>query len=102
MKGKPDLRWLLIDKIVNCEPGVSASGIKVFDPGEELFLDHFPGYPIVPGVLQIEMIAQLAGKCVALSRPGILPVLGTVKGAKFYAQIKPGETCQIKDRKSVV
>ncbi len=92
------MRWLLIDKILECEPGVSATGIKTFPRSDLLFMDHFPGLPIVPGVLQIEMIAQMAGKCIALSRPGILPVLGSVKSAKFYHNIQPGEACLIKGR----
>lgn len=90
------MRWLLIDQILECEPGVSAVGIKTFPRSEAFFQDHFPGMPIVPGVLQIEMIAQLAGKCIALKHPDILPVLGSVKGAKYYHNINPGERCTIK------
>ncbi len=90
------MRWRLLDKILECEPGVSAVGIKTFPSSEEFFQDHFPGMPIVPGVLQIEMMAQLAGKCIALAHPGILPVLGSVKSAKYYHNINPDEQCVIK------
>lgn len=90
------MRWLLIDKILECEPGVSAVGVKTFPRNDEIFIDHFPGFPIVPGVLQIEMIAQMAGKCAAMSTGGILPVLGAVKSAKFYRNINPGDRCVIK------
>lgn len=89
------MRWLLIDQILECEPGVRAKGIKTFSRSEVFFMDHFPGMPIVPGVLQIEMMAQMAGKCFAIANPGVLPVLGTVKAAKFYGNIKPGERCVI-------
>ncbi len=89
------MRWLLIDQILECEPGIRAKGIKTFSRSEVFFMDHFPGMPIVPGVLQIEMMAQMAGKCFAIANPGILPVLGTVKAAKFYGNIKPGERCVI-------
>jgi hypothetical protein len=58
-------------------------------------MDHFPGYPIVPGVLQIEMMAQMAGKCIAIGKPEVLPVLGNVKSAKFYKSIIPGDQCWI-------
>jgi 3-hydroxyacyl-[acyl-carrier-protein] dehydratase len=92
------MRWLLIDKILECEPGVSAVGVKTFPRSDEIFMDHFPGFPIVPGVLQIEMIAQMAGKCAAMATPRILPVLGNVKGAKFYRNINPGDRCVIKAR----
>jgi len=89
------MRWLLIDQILDCEPGVKAKGVKTFSRSEEFFLDHFPGMPIVPGVLQIEMMAQMAGKCYAIANPTVLPVLGTVKSAKFYGNILPGDRCYI-------
>lgn len=92
------MRWLLIDKILECEPGVSAVGKKTFPRSDMIFIDHFPGFPIVPGVLQIEMIAQMAGKCITIQNPKILPVLGTVKAAKFYHNVNPGDTCIIKVR----
>lgn len=90
------MRWLLIDQILVCAPGEFAVGIKTFPRSELFFQDHFPGMPIVPGVLQIEMIAQLAGKCIAMKHPEILPVLGSVKSAKYYQNINPGEQCTIK------
>jgi 3-hydroxymyristoyl/3-hydroxydecanoyl-(acyl carrier protein) dehydratase len=52
--------------------------------------------PIVPGVLQVEMIAQMAGKCIAMSLQNVLPVLGSIKGAKFYQNVRPGDQCLIK------
>lgn len=90
------MRWLLIDRIIECTPGVSATGIKNFSRSDEFFQDHFPGMPIVPGVLQIEMIAQMGGKCIAMSLGNVLPVLGNVKGAKFYQNVRPGDQCIIK------
>lgn len=89
------MRWLLIDQILECEPGVRAKGVKTFSRSEVFFMDHFPGMPIVPGVLQIEMMAQMAGKCYAIANPAVLPVLGTVKAAKFYGNVKPGDRCII-------
>lgn len=90
------MRWLLIDKILECEPGESAMGTKCFSRSETFFMDHFPGMPIVPGVLQIEMMAQMAGKCIGLKVPEKLPVLGSVKNARFYRSIEPGDVCVIK------
>ncbi len=92
------MRWLLIDRIIECQPGVAAVGIKTFPRSDLFFMDHFPGMPIVPGVLQIEMIAQMAGKCAAMANPEILPVLGSVKNAKFYKNVNPGDLCVIKAR----
>lgn len=90
------MRWQLLDRIVECDPGKSAVGIKCFSRSELFFMDHFPGYPIVPGVLQIEMMAQMAGKCIAIGNPEVLPVLGSVKNAKFYKNIVPGDQCFVR------
>ena len=89
------MRWALVDKILECSPGVSAKGTKTFPRSDLFFMDHFPEFPIVPGVLQIEMMAQLAGKCISMKHPEILPVLGSVKQAKFYANVGPGDLCVI-------
>jgi 3-hydroxymyristoyl/3-hydroxydecanoyl-(acyl carrier protein) dehydratase len=89
------MRWQLLDQILKCDPGHSAIATKKFDPSEIFFEDHFPGHPIVPGVLQIELMAQLAGKCIALKHQDKLPVLGSVKTAKFYHAIKPSQLCLV-------
>lgn len=88
----------MIDRLLRCEPGVSAVAEKCFDPAEPLFGDHFPGWPTVPGVLQIEMIAATGGKALRLARPHQLSVLAAVKGAKFRRPVAPGETCMIHAR----
>ena len=85
------MRWLLIDKILEMEAGKRAVGVKCFSRSELFFMDHFPEYPIVPGVLQIEMIAQLAGKCIMATSPLFLPVLTSVKSAKIRKAIEPGD-----------
>ncbi len=85
------MRWLLIDKVLEMEPGKRAVGVRCFSRSELFFMDHFPAYPIVPGVLQIEMIAQLGGKCIVASNPPFLPVLTSVHQAKFRKEIFPGD-----------
>ena len=90
------MRWLLVDKILEMDPGKSAVGVRSFSRAELFFMDHFPGFPIVPGVLQVEMIAQVAGKCVMAANPGILPVLSSVKSATFRGKIEPGDQAIIK------
>lgn len=85
------MRWLLIDKILEMHPGEKAVGVRCFSRSELFFMDHFPEYPIVPGVLQIEMIAQLGGKCIMAADPGFLPALTSVKSAKFRKAIEPGD-----------
>lgn len=89
------MRWIFIDRMVDCVPGRRAVAIKTFPRSDLLFMDHFAGLPTVPGVLQIEMIAQTGGKCIRLARPGVLTMLGVVRSAKFYRRIEPGEQCRI-------
>ncbi|NTU50352.1 MAG: beta-hydroxyacyl-ACP dehydratase [Desulfobulbaceae bacterium] len=81
----------MIDKVIEMEPGKRAVGVRCFSRSELFFMDHFPAYPIVPGVLQIEMIAQLGGKCIVASSPPFLPVLTSVHQAKFRKEIFPGD-----------
>ena len=50
------VRWLLIDKLEECDPGKHAVAVKVFPRSDLMFMDHFPGQALVPGVLEIEMI----------------------------------------------
>ncbi|UZJ37480.1 3-hydroxyacyl-ACP dehydratase FabZ family protein [Prosthecochloris sp. SCSIO W1103] len=89
------MRWLLVDKILEIDPGKKALGVRCFSRSELFFMDHFPGYPIVPGVLQIEMIAQVGGKCIMAANPGYLPVLTSVKSAQFRRAIEPGDSALI-------
>jgi 3-hydroxyacyl-[acyl-carrier-protein] dehydratase len=89
------MSWRPIDRLLACEPGRSAVAEKSFPPDEPLFADHFPGFPTVPGVLQIEMIAAAAGRALRLARPDRLPLLAAVKEAKFRRRIGPGERCTI-------
>ncbi len=90
------MRWVLVDKILECEPGKTLVAEKAFSGQEDFFADHFPGYPIVPGVLQIEMIAHAGGRCVGLLHPDRLAILGAVKSAKFYRPLLPPKTCVIR------
>jgi 3-hydroxyacyl-[acyl-carrier-protein] dehydratase len=90
------MRWFLIDKLLECDPGKSAVGVKCYSRSEMFFMDHFAGYPVVPGVLQIEMIAQTGGKCLRLALDDEFTVLGSVKSAKFYKNIEPGDQCIVK------
>lgn len=89
------MRWYLIDRILECTAGEKIVGLKSFTRSEMFFMDHFHGFPIVPGVLQIEMMATTGGKAIKLANDTILPVLGSVKKAKFIANIRPGDQCKI-------
>src|SRR6201987_5994138 len=90
------MRFVLIDKIERLEPGLRADGFKQIAPDEDYFKDHFPGYPIVPGVLVLESLAQLGGRLVEASvreQSGrrVLPMLAKFEHAKLLRQVRPGE-----------
>lgn len=95
--------FLLIDKVTDCEPGQSATAIKCVTMNEPFFQGHFPGHPVMPGVLILEAMAQ-AGAVAALSLPenkGKLAIFGGVKNARFKRQVVPGDvlelTCALTD-----
>lgn len=86
------MRFVLIDRFLELEPGRRAVARKVFRPEEEVFLDHFPGLPVVPGVLLTEAMGQTAGWLLA-SGYGFerWPLLVMVEKAKFRRLVRPGE-----------
>merc|ERR1719395_142889 len=73
--------FLLVDKIIEFEPGKKAVGVKKVTVNEEFFNGHFPARPIMPGVLQVEAMAQVGG-IVALQEP-----ITDGKGDFFFAGI---------------
>jgi 3-hydroxyacyl-[acyl-carrier-protein] dehydratase len=90
------MRFLLVDRIRALEPGKSIRAEKTLSPTEELFQDHFPGFPVVPGVLLTEMMAQATGKCLdAERRARGKPMLAQIRSASFRDWVRPGETAEI-------
>ncbi len=86
--------FLLVDRILSIEPGVRATGLKSVSFGEPFFVGHFPGHPIMPGVLIIEMMAQVSG-VMLLSLPnhkGKLAYLAGIAKARFRKPVIPGDT----------
>lgn len=90
------MRFILVDKILELAPGTRIKAIKYISPDEEFFQDHFPGFPVVPGVLLTEMMAQASGKCLeGEDYDRGRPVLAKISEATFRDWMRPGETAVI-------
>lgn len=89
--------FLLVDRILEFEPGKKAVGIKNVSANEPFFQGHFPGFPVMPGVLIIEAMAQV-GAIAVLSMPGMekkLALFAGIDGARFRRQIVPGDQIRL-------
>ena len=94
--------FLLIDRIVDVDGDDSATGIKNVTVNEPHFNGHFPGEPIMPGVLIVEAMAQTCGAIVAnrhLKGARKLVYFMTIDGAKFRKPVIPGDILLIKVQK---
>ena len=90
--------FLLIDRVLEVEPKQRILARKCVTINEGFFEGHFPGYPIMPGVLQIEAIAQAGGLLILLEyeRPGDTLMLFTgVERARFRRPVTPGDVLEI-------
>jgi 3-hydroxyacyl-[acyl-carrier-protein] dehydratase len=89
--------FLLVDRIVELEPGKRAVGIKNVSIGEPFFQGHFPNYPLMPGVLIVEALAQ-TGAVLVLSDPahtGRIPLFAGIDNCRFRHQVRPGDTLRL-------
>ena len=85
--------FLLVDKITECKPGEYSKGYKNLTMNEAFFQGHFPGNPIMPGVLQLEAMAQCAAP-ILLTLPqfeGKLALYAGVENARFKNIVRPGD-----------
>lgn len=88
--------FLLVDRIIELQPGVGATGIKNVTFNEPFFQGHFPGQPIMPGVLIIEAMAQLAGVMAFCSGvEGKSVYFMSIEKAKFRRPVVPGDQVKL-------
>ena len=85
--------FLLIDEILELEPGKRAVGMKHVREDEYYFKGHFPDYPVMPGVLILESLAQVGATAVLClpENKGKIAFFGGVKEAKFRGMVRPGD-----------
>jgi 3-hydroxyacyl-[acyl-carrier-protein] dehydratase len=95
--------FLLIDRIVEMDADLSGTGIKNVTMNEPFFVGHFPGRPVMPGVLIIEAMAQTAGALVVNHKgaevEGSLVYFMTIDGARFRKPVVPGDTLRLSVRR---
>jgi 3-hydroxyacyl-[acyl-carrier-protein] dehydratase len=91
------MRFFLIDRITRWEVGSAAEAVKNVAMSEDFFDDHFPRRPVMPGVLMIEGMAQLAGLLLEASlkarhQRDAKAILTVLERTKFRAMVRPGDT----------
>lgn len=89
---------LMLDRVVECQPGQRVVAIKNVSANEPQFQGHFPGYPIMPGVLIVEAIAQAAGIIAITANPDFrqkVVYLAGLDGFRFRRPVTPGDTLRI-------
>ncbi len=88
---------LLVDRIIEIEEGRRAVGIKNVSNGDAFFTGHFPGFPVMPGVLIVEALAQV-GAVALLRLPenrGKIAFFAGIDGVRFKRQVVPGDVLRL-------
>ncbi|MGX9290328.1 3-hydroxyacyl-ACP dehydratase FabZ [Bacillus sp. A015] len=89
--------FLLVDRILEVEGEKKAVGIKNVTVNEEFFNGHFPGYPVMPGVLIVEALAQVFG-VIMLGKEenkGKIGLFAGIDGCRFKRQVRPGDQLRL-------
>jgi 3-hydroxyacyl-[acyl-carrier-protein] dehydratase len=90
------VRFVLVDRLLELQPGHRAVALKTFRADDDVFQDHFPGFPIVPGVLITESMGQTAGwLLVATLGFARVPLLTMIENAKFRRIVLPGDELEL-------
>ncbi|MDX8361101.1 MULTISPECIES: 3-hydroxyacyl-ACP dehydratase FabZ [Bacillaceae] len=89
--------FLLVDKILEIEEGKRAVGIKNVTANEEFFNGHFPDFPVMPGVLIVEALAQVGAVAMLKKEEnrGRLAFFGGINNCRFKKQVKPGDQLRL-------
>lgn len=89
--------FLLVDKILELEEGKRAVGIKNVTANEEFFNGHFPDYPVMPGVLIIEALAQVGAVAMLIKdeNRGRLAFFAGIDNCRFKRQVRPGDQLKL-------
>ena len=89
--------FLLVDRIIEVEDGVRAVGIKNVTMNEPFFAGHFPGFPVMPGVLIVEALAQVGAVAILKieGNRGKLAFFAGIDEFRFRGQVTPGDTLRL-------
>lgn len=89
--------FLLVDRIIEVEEGKHAVGIKNVTANEEFFNGHFPDYPVMPGVLIVEAMAQVVGVAMLQKEEnrGRIAFFTGIDSCRFKRQVKPGDQLRL-------
>lgn len=92
--------FLLIDRILEVEPGVAAVGIKNVTMNEPYFAGHFPQMPVMPGVLIVEALAQVGAVAILSveANRGKIAMFAGIDEFRFRGQVYPGDTLRLELR----
>jgi 3-hydroxyacyl-[acyl-carrier-protein] dehydratase len=94
------MRYVLLDRITKLAPPELARGVKCVSLSDDVFADHFPGHPILPGALIVEALANLGGVLLEATlreqgQGGLHALLVGIERAKFRRQVRPGDRLEL-------
>lgn len=90
------MRYVLLDRITSLDPPEFAGGVKCVSLADDIFVDHFPGHPVMPGALILEALAQLGGVLLEATlrqrgQSDLHALLTMVDKARFKRLVRPGD-----------
>src|SRR5215831_7480813 len=89
--------FLLVDRVIELQPGKRAVGLKHVSMSDAYLQGHFPDYPVMPGVLIVEALAQ-TGAVLVMQDPanaGLLPFFARIDNCRFRQPVRPGDTLRL-------